>query len=132
MSAELFRRASEDAEGKLFRKWIVDLENVIEEREAKIRELEAENLALRMKVRALEGAPVSSFYTPVDAPLEFTETPGTYIPISKPTSAEQRAREALLQIDAATVKDWEETEQALRRAAMGLLPGKVDYTNAEY
>lgn len=131
MSAELFRRASEDAEGKLIRKWIVDLENIIEERDARIHELEEEILALKARLRAAEGVPQESYYTPVNAPLEFTETPGTYIPISKPSEAQMRARQALLQIDAKTIKDWEETEQALRRAAQGLLPGEVDYSDSK-
>ena len=119
MSAELFRRASEDAEGKLFRKWIVDLESVIEERDARIRDLEEEVLALKTRLRSLEGAPQDSFYTPVNAPLEFTETPGTYVPVSKPTLVEQRVREALLKINAETIKDWEETERALRAVGDG-------------
>ena len=132
MSAELFRRAADDAEGKLIRKWIVDLENIIEERDARIRDLEEEILALTARLRSMEGAPQDSHYTPVNAPLEFTETPGTYVPVSKPSEAQMRARQALLQIDAKTIKDWEETEQALRRAAQGLLPGEVDNSDAKH
>jgi hypothetical protein len=131
MSAELFRRATDDAEGKLIRKWIMDLENVIEERDARIHDLEAEILALKARLRSMEAIPQDSYYTPVNAPLEFTETPGTYVPFSKPSEAERRVREALLRIDAATIKDWEETEQALRRAALGLLPGEVDDSNTK-
>lgn len=127
MSAELVLRAS-----------IKDLENVIAERDETIRglagrilELGSEVSILRQKLARLEGAPLESCYTPVNAPLEFTETPGTYVPVSKPSEAELRARQALLQINAETIKEWEETEQALRRAAMGLLPGEVDNSNSK-
>ena len=118
MSAELVRRAAEQmVDDKLFRSWINDLEEVIAERDARIRDLESQNFELRQRIHDLEALATVQEYTPISAPMEFTETPGTYVPIAKPTTAEQRAREALLRIDAATIKDWEETEQALRRAA---------------
>lgn len=143
MSAELFRRALTEEDAKMFRRWIVDLEDVISNRESQIRELEAETIALKARIRELVcqlDAPLSSMYTPVNAPTEFTETPGTYIPISKPSNAEQRIRKALLTIDAATIKDWEDTEQALRKAAVGVfedgsehlvLPGEVHNSNSK-
>lgn len=134
MSAELFRRALTEEDAKMFRRWIVDLEDVVSNREAQIRELETENLALKARIKELVSqleTPVLSTYTPVNAPLEFTETPGTYIPISKATEAQMRVRQALLQIDAKTVQEWEETERALRRAAEGLLPSEVHDSNSK-
>lgn len=140
MSAELFRRALTEEDAKMFRKWIVDLETVIEERDVTIRDLEEEILGLKTRLRTLEGAPQESYYTPVNAPLEFTETPGTYVPASKASEADMRIRRALLQIDAATIKDWEETEQLLRKAAVGIfedgkehlyLPREVDNSNSK-
>lgn len=134
MSAELFRRALTEEDAKMFRKWIVDLEDVISNREATIRCLEAENLTLKARIRDLIsqlGVPVAGHYTPVDAPLEFTETPGEYVPISKATEAQMRLRKAMLQIDARTIADWEATEQALRRAAEGLPPSEVDNSYTE-
>lgn len=133
MSAELVRRAAEELiDDKLFRSWINDLEEVIAEREARIRDLEKECYNLRQRVRDLEAlAVIPTTGTSVSAPMEFTETPGTYVPISKPTTAEQRVREALLRIDATTIKEWEETEQMLRQAGQGLLPGEVDDSDSK-
>ena len=131
----------------MFRKWIDDLEGVIAEREARIRELEEslqkmtrqyrmercsvdrltqENRNFKHRLADLEAGATVQAYTPADAPLEFTETPGTYVPLSKATEAQMRLRKAMLQIDAATIADWEATEQALRRAAEGLPPSEVN------
>jgi hypothetical protein len=151
MSAELFRRAYEEDDINLFRKWIDDLEAVIAEREARIRELEEtirvqrdlsylQNKQLKQRLEELEAGATVQAYTPVDAPLEFTETPGEYVPISKATEAQMRLRKAMLQIDAATIADWEATEQALRDAAVGIfedgakhlhLPREVHNSDAE-
>ena len=140
MSAELVRRAAEElVDDKLFRSWINDLEEVIAERDARIRELEEWNLKLRERVQQLEAGATVQDYTPVNAPFEFTETPGTYVQESKPSEAEKRIRRAFLTIDAATIKDWEDTEDALRKAALGIfdgkehlvLPGEVHNSNAK-
>jgi len=161
MSAELFRRAHEEYDINLFRKWIDDLEDVIAERDARIRELEEknqemylryygesksverlmrENKQLKQRLEDLEAGATVQSYTSVDAPLEFTETPGEYVPISKATEAQMRLRKAMLQIDTATIADWEATEQALRKAAVGIfedgkehlyLPRNVHNSDAE-
>lgn len=153
MSAELYRRAlSDDDDIKMFRTWIEDLETVIEQRDARIRELEEslqkmtrqyrmercsvdrltqENRNFKHRLADLEAGATVQAYTPADAPLEFTETPGTYVPLSKATEAQMRARQALLQIDAKTIAEWEATEQALRRAAEGLPPSDVDNPNSK-
>ena len=152
MSAELFRRAMSEEDVKMFRKWIDDLEGVIAEREARIRELEEslqkmtrqyrmercsvdrltqENRNFKHRLADLEAGATVQAYTPADAPLEFTETPGTYVPLSKATEAQMRLRKAMLQIDAATIADWEATEQALRRAAEGLPPSEVNDSNSK-
>jgi hypothetical protein len=134
MSAELYKRISEE-DAKMFRSWIDDLESVISEREIRVRALEQENRELRRRIQDLlqriTDLECGQTHAPVNVAFEFTETPGTYVPASKATEAQMRLRKAMLQIDAATIADWEATEQALRRAAEGLPPSDVDDSNSK-